>query len=86
MIAESSISIIVEALIIEVTLEIAVLALKCKEALDRFDIGKVLLCRGDNTAFCATFHSRFNILEQQDKASLLDEADRCREKVDRERL
>ena len=76
MITESSIPIIVEAFVIEMTFEIAVLALKCKEAFDRFDIGEVLIGRGNDTAFCASFNSCFDILEQKDKASLFDEADR----------
>ena len=65
-----------KALIIEVTLKVAVLALKRKEALYRFNIGKVLICRGNNAPLRTAFNRRFNILEQQNKTSLLDKADR----------
>ena len=70
-----------EALVIEVTFKIAVLALKCKEALYRFNIGKVLICRGNNTPLRTALNRRFNILEQQNKTSLFDEADRERKRL-----
>ena len=68
--------VIVEALIIEMTLKIAVLALKRKEALYRLDVGKVLICRGNNTPLRSTLNRRFDIFEQQNKTSFFDEADR----------
>ena len=76
MIAEGGIVVIMKALIIEVTLKVAVLALKRKEALYRFNIGKILICRGNNAPLRTAFNSRFNILEQQNKTSLLDKANR----------
>ena len=72
--------VIVEALVIEMTFEIAVLALERKKAFDRLNIGKVLICRGDDTTIRTTFHRGFDILEQQDKASLFDKADRERKR------
>ena len=73
--------VIMEALIIEVTFKIAVLALKRKEALYRLDIGKVLICRGNNTPLRSALNRRFNILEQQNKTSLFDKADRERKRL-----
>ena len=50
--------------------------LKSIEALQRLDIGEILVSRGDQASFCSAFHSSFNIFEQQNKASLLNKADR----------
>ena len=47
MITKGGIVVIVEALVIEMALKIAVLALKCKEALYRLNVSKVLICRGN---------------------------------------
>ena len=65
-----------EALVIEVTFKIAVLALKRKEALYRLNVGKVLICRGNNTPLRSAFNCRLDIFEQQNKPSLFDEANR----------
>ena len=81
MIAKGGIMVIVEAFVIEMTLKIAVLALKCKEALYRLNIGKVLICRGNNTPLRSALNRRFNILEQQNKTSLFDKADRERKRL-----
>ena len=81
MVAERGIVIIVEALVIEMTLKIAVLALKRKEALYRLDIGKVLICRGNNTPLRSALNRCFNVLEQQNKTSLFDKADRERKRL-----
>ena len=81
MVAERGIVIVVEALIIEMTLKIAVLALKHKEALYRLDIGKVLICRGNNTPLRTALNRRFNVLEQQNKTSFFDKADRERKRL-----
>ena len=70
-----------EALVIEVTFKIAVLALKRKEALYRLNIGKVLICRGNNTPLRTAFNCRLNILEQQNKSSFLYKADRERKRL-----
>ena len=68
--------VIVEAFVIQMTLKIAVLALKSKEALYRLNIGKVLICRGNNTPLRSALNRRLNVLEQQNKTSFFDEADR----------
>ena len=81
MITKGGIVVIVEALIIEMTLKIAMLALKRKETLYRLNVGKVLICRGNNTPLRTAFNRCFNILEQQNKASLLDKADRERKRL-----
>jgi hypothetical protein len=73
--------VIVEAFVIEMTLKIAVLALKCKEALYRLNVGKVLICRGNNTPLRSALNCCFNIFEQQNKTSLFDEADRERKRL-----
>ena len=65
-----------ETLVIEMTFEITVFALKRKEALYRLDVGKILICRGNNTPLRSTFNRRFNVLKQQNKTSLFDKADR----------
>jgi hypothetical protein len=70
-----------EALVIEMTLKIAVLALKRKEALYRLNVGEILICRGNNTPLRSALNRRFNILEQQNKTSLFDEADRERKRL-----
>ena len=70
MITKGGIVIVVEALVIEMTLKIAMLALKRKEALYRLNVGKVLICRGNNTPLRTAFNCRLNILEQQNKTSL----------------
>ena len=76
MIAESGISIIMKTFIIEMAFEIAMLALEREEALDRFDVSEILICRGNDTPIRTAFHRCFDILEQQDKTSLFDKADR----------
>ena len=81
MITKGGIVVIVEALIIEMTLKIAMLALKRKEALYRLNIGKVLICRGNNTPLRTAFNRRLDILEQQNKTSLFDEANRERKRL-----
>ena len=73
--------VIVETFVIEVTFKIVVLALKRKEALYRLDIGKVLICRGNNTPLRSALNRRLDILEQQNKTSLFDEADRKRKRL-----
>ena len=70
-----------EAFVIEMALKIAVLALKRKEAFYRLNIGKVLICRGNNTPLRTAFNRRFNVLEQQNKTSLFDKADRERKRL-----
>ena len=70
-----------EAFVIEMTLKIDVLTLKRKETLYRLNVGKVLICRGNNTPLRTTFNRRFNVLEQQNKTSLFDEADRERKRL-----
>ena len=81
MIAECGIVIIMEALIIKMALKIAVLALKRKEALYRLNVGKVLICRGNNAPLRSTFNRRFDIFKQQNKTSLFDKADRERKRL-----
>ena len=81
MIAKGGIMVIVEAFVIEMTLKIAVLALKRKEALYRLNVGKVLICRGNNTPLRSALNRCFNILEQQNKTSLFDKADRERKRL-----
>ena len=73
--------VIMEALVIEVTFKIAVLALKRKEALYRFNVGKVLICRGNNTPLRSALNRCFNIFKQQNKTSLFDKADRERKRL-----
>ena len=73
--------VIMEALVIEVTLKIAVLTLKRKETLYRLNVGKVLICRGNNTPLRSTFNRRLNVLEQQNKTSFFDKADRERKRL-----
>ena len=73
--------VIVEAFVIEMTLKIAVLALKRKEALYRLNVGKVLICRGNNTPLRTALNRRFNVLEQQNKTSFFDKADRERKRL-----
>ena len=73
--------VIVEALVIEVTLKIAMLALKRKEALYLLNVGKVLICRGNNTPLRSAFNRRLNVLEQQNKTCLFYEADRERKRL-----
>ena len=73
--------VIVETFVIEVTFKIAVLALKRKEALYLLNVGKVLICRGNNTPLRTAFNCRLNILEQQNKTSLFDKADRERKRL-----
>ena len=73
--------VIMEAFVIEVTLKIAVLALKRKEALYRLNISKVLICRGNNTPLRSALNRRLNILDQQNKTSLFDKADRERKRL-----
>ena len=63
------------------TLKVAVLALKCKKALYRFNVGKVLICRGNNTSLRSALNRCFNVLEQQNKTGLLDKADRERKRL-----
>ena len=70
-----------EAFVIEMTLKITVLALKRKEALYRLNVGKVLICRGNNTPLRTALNRCFNILEQQNKTSLFDKADRERKRL-----
>ena len=70
-----------EALVIEVTFKIAMLALKRKEALYRLNVGKVLICRSNNTPLRSALNRRFNVLDQQNKTSLFDEADRERKRL-----
>ena len=70
-----------EALVIEVTFKIAVLALKRKEALYRLNVGKVLICRGNNTPPRSALNRCFNIFKQQNKTSLFDKADRKRKRL-----
>ena len=81
MVTKGGIVVIMEALIVEMTLKIAVFALKRKEALYRLNVGKVLICRGNNTPLRTAFNRRFNILEQQNKTSLFDKADRERKRL-----
>ena len=73
--------VIVEALVIEMTFKITVLTLKRKEALYRLNVGKVLICRGNNTPLSTTLNCRLDILEQQNKTSLFDKADRERKRL-----
>ena len=73
--------VIVETFVIEVTFKIAVLALKRKEALYRLNVGKVLIRRGNNTPLRTAFNRCFNVLEQQNKTSLFDKADRERKRL-----
>ena len=73
--------VIVEAFVIEMTLKTAVLTLKRKETLYRLNVGKVLICRGNNTPLRSAFNRSFNILEQQNKTSLFDKADRERKRL-----
>ena len=70
-----------KALVIEVTLKIAMLALKRKETLYRLNVGQVLICRGNNTPLRSAFNRRLNILKQQNKTSLFDKADRERKRL-----
>ena len=81
MVTKGGIVVIMEALIVEMTLKIAVLALKRKEALYRLNVGKVLICRGNNTPLRTALNRCFNILEQQNKTSLFDKADRERKRL-----
>jgi hypothetical protein len=80
-ITKGGIVVIVEALVIEMTLKITVLALKRKETLYRLNVGKVLICRGNNTSLRSTLDRCLDILEQQNKTSLFDEADRERKRL-----
>ena len=73
--------VIMEALVIEVTFKIAVLALKRKEALYRLNVGEILICRGNNTPLRSALNRCFNILEQQNKTSFFDKADRERKRL-----
>ena len=73
--------VIMEAFVIEVTLKIAMLALKRKEALYRLNVGKVLICRGNNTPLRTALNRRLDILEQQNKTSFFDKADRERKRL-----
>ena len=73
--------VIMEALVIEMTLKIAMLALKRKEAFYRLNVGKVLICRGNNTPLRTAFNRRFNVFKQKNKTSFFDEADRERKRL-----
>ena len=73
--------VIMEAFVIEVTLKIAMLALKRKEALYRLNVGKVLICRGNNAPLRTALNRRLDILEQQNKTSLFYKADRERKRL-----
>ena len=81
MITKGGVVVIVEALVIEMTLKVAVLALKRKEALYRLNVGKVLICRGNNTPLRSALNRCFNIFKQQNKTSLFDKADRERKRL-----
>ena len=81
MIAKGGIMVIVEAFVIEMTLKIAMLALKRKEALYRLNVGKILICRGNNTPLRSALNRCFNIFKQQNKTSLFDKADRERKRL-----
>ena len=81
MVTEGGLVIIVKALVIEMTFEITVLALKRKEALYRLNVGKVLICRGNNTPPRSALNRCFNVLEQQNKTSFFDKADRERKRL-----
>ena len=70
--------IIVKTLIIKMTFKVIMFALKRKKALYRFNVGEVLICRGDNTSFSSSLNGSFNIFEQQNQASLFYKADRKR--------
>ena len=70
MIAKCRVMIIVEAFIIKVTFKIAVFTLERKETLNGFDVGEILICRGNYSTIRASFDRCFNISEQQNKASL----------------
>ena len=70
-----------EAFVIEMALKITMLTLKRKEALYRLNVSKVLICRGNNTPLRSTLNRRFNVLEQQNKTSLFDKADRERKRL-----
>ena len=73
--------VIVKALVIKMAFEIAMLALKREEALYRLDIGKVLICRSNDTPLRSALNRRLNILEQQNKTSFFDKADRERKRL-----
>ena len=75
-IANGSISRIMKALIIKMTLKIGASAHKSIKTLQRLDISKVLISRSDDTSLTAPFHRRFDIFKQQNQASFLDKADR----------
>jgi hypothetical protein len=70
-----------EALVIEMTLKVAMLALKRKEALYRLNVGEILICRGNNTPLRSALNRCLDIFEQQNKTSLFDEADRKRKRL-----
>ena len=70
-----------ETLVIEMALKIAVFALKREEALYRLNVGKVLICRGNNTSLRSTLDRCLDILEQQNKTSLFDKAARERKRL-----
>ena len=65
-----------EALMIQMALEIGTTIHQRKEALQGLDIREVLIGRGDDATGSPTFHGSFDVFEQQNKASLFDKADR----------
>ena len=65
-----------ERLIIQVTLKIWTSAGQCKKALEGFNVSKILICGRNDFTSTSTLDSSFYVFEQQNKASLLDEADR----------
>jgi len=65
-----------EALVIQMAREIRAPALQCEEAFQGLNVREILIGRGNDTSNSTTLDGCFNIFEQQNQASLLDEADR----------
>ena len=71
-----SISFVMEGLVIQVALEVWASAGKSKESFEGFNVGEVLICGRNDFASASTLDGSLYVFEQQNKASLLDEADR----------
>jgi hypothetical protein len=74
--ASRSISFVMEGLVIQVALEVWASAGKSKEAFKGFNVREVLIGGRNDFANASTLDGSLYVFEQQNKASLLNEADR----------
>ena len=74
--ASCSVAFVMEGLIIQVTLKIRTSAGQSKEAFKGFNVREVLIGGRNDFASASTLDGSLYVFEQQNKASLLDKADR----------